>query len=458
MTRKAVIYLLAGLICAVGAVILARRYIPPQDASGATGPPTTNVLVASKPIEFGTPIVYIKSDKESGNAGFAPLPEQYVPEGAITSRKELDEQKLIATSRFVRYQPILRSMVQPRDRFLPADAFLEYFSFDPDEVTGVAEGERIDILKIGRDKTVEPFIRCALVYSIGAPPRAISDDRSSDKEHPDRVYVLLPKQMREKVIEAKLKLDLIVRESIETCDEKKLAQLVQDPRAIRIQKATGILREAEALLEAQQYEAAEQRIEQILQKYPELPQAQKAGEAREKVRAALAGQKLSEARNAYQEEAYERAIRLGEELADQYSDLQNTKKEALNLVQKARQEHHRIQTRQRYRELLGKLRDALRTGNLPRMKGLLTQLQEKFADLETGPGLKGPDQVQEELGERLEDLQREFHNDYRVLNYHLIENNQPEAVQKLHEMEEKFAAHPRLQRARRQMQKKGWLQ
>lgn len=458
MTRKAVIYLLAGLICAAGAVVLGRNYLRSNGHSRPAGPPTTKVLVASKPIEFGTPIVYIKSDRENGNAGFAPLPEQYVPEGAITSREELEEQELIATSRFVQYQPILRSMVQTRDRFVPRDAFLEYFSFDPDEVTGVQAGKRIDILKIGRDKTVEPFIRCAVVYSIGVPPRAMSGNGSSEKEHPDRVYVLLPKQMREKVIEAKLKLNLIVRESIEACDEQKLAVLVEDPTTVRTRKATETLREAEALLEAEQYEAAGQRFDQILQQYPELPQAKKAREGREKVRTALARRNLSDARDAYQDEDYERAARLAEEIAEQFPDLDETAQEARQIARQAEKKHRTIQTRQRYRDLLGALRDALRTGDLPRMEQLLAELEEKFADLETGPDLKGPPQVQKELSERLEDLQREFDNDYRVLKYHLNEDDRDKAVQKLRQMEKRFAGHPRLKRARRQMQEKDWIE
>jgi tetratricopeptide (TPR) repeat protein len=457
MTKKALLYMIAGLLCAGGAVLLARNQLS-SDPTTEAGPPTTQVLVASKGIEFGTPIIHIKSDNKNGNAGFAEWPEKFVPEGAITSAKKLKEQQLVATTRFVRHQPILASLVQTRDQFVPDGAFVEYFKFDADEVAGVEAGQRVDILKIDRNQRVEPFIRCAKVYSIGNPPGALSSAGSAEKEYPNRLYVLLPRKIRETVIEAKLKLNLIIRESIHECGPDKLAELVEDTAAIRTQKAAEALQRGKALMESERYEAAVKRFQQVVEDYPELPQANEAREQERKAREAMATDRLKSAQNALAEADYERAIKLSEELRREFSDLDGIVTRSRQISQEAEKELQRIQRQQRYRKLLDALQNDLRMGDLPAVEERLRELEGDFAGIETGPDLESPAEVQKETNKRLQELRTEFKNDYRVLAYHLQANNKTKAVEKLREMERQFSGHPRLEAVRGKMREKGWIE
>ncbi len=453
MGKRALIYLAAGVFCALAAVLVAAKYLGAR--AGREEMELTKVLVASKAIQFGSKIA-LKSEAEGGNVGFTPWPVKYLPEGAITSPDDVKDEDLIARANFVRYQPILRSLVVPEAELVPSGMFLEYISVDPEELVQVKPGDRVDILRVTGQHDVEEYIRCAQVYSVGVPPATEGPSPAAGSAR-DRVYILLPVDVRETVLAAKLKYTLMVSPSKHECAEG-MPELVSREEDVKALEADRELAVGEKLLEGGQYKAALDIFQKIVAEYADLPASEKALQAIAKCRDGLSAQLLEEARTALQQKAFQRCIDLSAVIAKEYPEATSAVAEAQKLAEEARSAEAGFHQEAQYRQLCEDLQAALKGGNVPMAKQLLEQLDKDFGSYVPPPSLISPADVKTKTAAELKDLEEKFEALKRLIVYFLGENAKDKALEKFKLLRERYPDHPYVQEAEEELAKKGWLE
>ncbi len=447
MSKKAALYLIGGIICALAAVLMAQKYLASR-SSGGTEMALTKVLVASKPIEFGTRL--------AGNVGFAPWPEQYVPEGAITSPEKLKERDLIARADFVRYQPILESMVVTKAELRPPGMFFESLDVDREALAMISPGDKVDIWKISGHEVV-PFIRCAQVYSIGSPPTVEGSKNTRGSGAKNRIYVLLPVAMRETVLTAKLNYRMMVLRSVEDCRGKS-AELVGQEQELQAREAEQKLQLGEKFLGTNQYKAALDVFKEIVADYGDTSVSEKARTHISKCKGELTNLLLAEARLALGRKEFEQCIELATSIEKDYPDLIGAVKQAAGLAQEAREGWKEHLREVGYRELYSKLEQGLKGGDIPLVKQLQVQFENEFGHYDAPPPLKSPEELSKEIAAELKELEAEFKQQRMLLDYFLGDDSREKALEKFRQLTERFPDHPYVQEAERQLREKGWLE
>jgi len=454
MSKRPFIYLLVGMACAVAAVLAARKYLVSRPAEAQM--PLTKVLVASKDIEFGSRLV-LMGEGEEGNVGFATWPVKYVPEGAITSAEAMEGKSWVALTKFVRYQTILQSQIVTEDEFIPPDMDFEGIDVDAKDLALIRPGDRIDILRITSRNEVEPFILCARVCSVGAPPQVQRPgSASSARGTGHRVYILYPVRYRETVVEANLKYKLMVRRSAHACEEKGF-ELVGEAQSLRAREAEQALQVGDRLVETGQYRAALEAFEKVVAEYADLPVAETAEQKLLECKKLLSARLLDEARMSLERKDFRRCIELCDSIAKDYPDAEEAVAKAEALAQRAREAQSAYEQETRYRDLHEKIQQALKRGDIPLAGELLGRFKTEFEGYEAPPSLKSPAEVIEQMTAELTELERSFEKDRQVLVFFLNENRRDRALEKFEEIKKRYPDHPYIQEAQRQLQDKGWL-
>ncbi|MFP4026885.1 MAG: hypothetical protein ACLFWL_03760 [Candidatus Brocadiia bacterium] len=223
MDRRAVIYLVAGLVCAVGAVLLAKKFLLSEEPVEKPTIVTKKVLVATKDIGYGEKLVLHEEDRKNANARFKDWPKKFVPKKSISSADPIKDKGHFVRESMHAGQPIFEAALVHKEDILPPGVIVEHFDFGPQEIQGIKAGDRVDIAKIQSGWDREPLLKNVRVLSVGKPPAALTDD--GGKEYKHRLYLRFPVGLQEKVMQAKNSGKLSVR----PLAEKQVLERIEVP-------------------------------------------------------------------------------------------------------------------------------------------------------------------------------------------------------------------------------------
>jgi len=210
--KRAVLYLVAGLVCAAVAIMVLKKQQSAPSNKGNVE--TTKVFVARALITFGTPLTVYDAGTKQGNVCPVNWPKDFVPEGAITDPKELSEEELVAKSSLVRYEPIIKGKTVPKARLIPEGMITFKLKVKPEDVEQYKAGDYVDLIVYGADKRAREFAKCLRIYAIGKLHWLEDSRKTGDKGKkevlPPVLYLLARAQDRLKLIEAEKRYQLIV--------------------------------------------------------------------------------------------------------------------------------------------------------------------------------------------------------------------------------------------------------
>jgi tetratricopeptide (TPR) repeat protein len=253
------------------------------------------------------------------------------------------------------------------------------------------------------------------------------------------------------------KYDLMVRPSVVECGEGG-PELVEPLAVARAREAEEEFEIGQRLMDRQQFGAALEVFQELRAQYAEAPAAEQAREAIGKCQTELAGAVLKRARKAMEEQDYQRCVELCDGLVEDYPEVTTMVQQAQQLAERARQEGRSRQREIQYRRLAGDLEKALQGGNLPRVRMLLKELNEEFADYEAPAPLMSGEEMYTRSSEELEEREQDFEMAKRIFEHFLEEGDEEKALEKFTQLEEPFPDHPEVEQARDELRERGWLQ
>lgn len=318
MSKRAVLYLMAGIICAGVALILGRRHLGTTSGSGQEVK-FTRIMLAVDDIEFGEGLVLMEGEGE-GNVKFVKWPEEIALEGAIEEAESFKQRDTVAAVRLVRHQPVLERLIIDRQDFIKPGMYVEMITVDRRLVSAWKPGMKVDIFKVG-EREAEKFIQCAKIYAVGEfpPEKLIGEEQPKAKkpgEVTPNVFVLLPTEFKEAVIETRLYSRLELSPADRDCGDapELVVREIVDVRAL----VTASLSEGELLLRTGRPAEALTVFESILAEYPTVPEAKRAADLAQQCKSDLAEEALKKAEAAFAAEQYAGCIELCEALREDY--------------------------------------------------------------------------------------------------------------------------------------------
>jgi len=452
MSKRALVYIVAGVACALGAVLLAKKYLLSRPPSTGNTMPLTKVLIAHKKVSHGTALELNTDTPKQGNVRFVSWPKKWVPEGAFQSPDELKDKELVIVDDMVPGEPVLASRVVTKDQWIPRDMMVEGLTVDRDYLVGINAGDRVDILKVTGNRSVEEFLTCVPVLSVGKPPGAKKEGGRSEGS---KIYLLLPGSMRELMLEAKLRYKLMVQRTLSPCtgNEARLVTEESDERARQAQRAYEV---AEALYDNEQYSAALLSYQKLAAEYAGLPEAQKAQQRMAECQKEMAQQQINEIRVALQREEYQRVVELAEDIKKAYPGMDAVVEESQQLAEQASKALELRRREKQYREFCSGLDEMVKGGNLPGARTMLKDL-DNWKGYVPGGALKTPEEVKQQTEAVIKGKEMEFTKDMRVYQYYVAAADKQKAVDKIKEIKEGFPQHPDVLKAETELRQKGWL-
>lgn len=446
--------MVAGVLCAVGALMLAKKYI--SSMSQPTEVPTTRIIVAREDIEFGTRLSLGDGD-EPGNVGLAKWLAEFVPEGAIESVEAFNQTPLIAGVAFVKHQPILTSLATWEDDFVPDGWFQGGITVGKEDAALVAPGDRVDIFRVTGSNDLLLLIRCARVYAIGSPrPKRGADPGNAPPASgtANRIYVLLPDNMRTALIEANLRYRLMVLPVTRECGEAVLVDREPSPEEL----AQEDFQKAVRLMDDGQYKEARTLFLKLAWEHASLSVGRDARPKAQQCLVALTGRALAEAREALEGGNPMLCITKCDAIERDYPDAAEAIEEAKALAAQARTAIEGAAEDDRYHQLRVKIDEAMKGGNLVGVAALLEEMKERFDNYEPPPGVTAPGEVMKSKGDELKLKNTEFLMLKRVFDNHVGQDARELALAKFQEIEKDFPQHPFVRTAEDILREKGWLE
>jgi hypothetical protein len=206
--KRALLYLLSGLVCAVVAIWILQKQHGGQKPG--TVVETEKVFVATKTIPFGTPLDIYDAETKQGNIFQVPWPRKMLPEGVITDPKVIAEGRLVALSTFVRNEPILLRKTAESGRIIPPGMFLFDVDVPRSDIEKFRPGDFVDIFVVEAERKVVPFAINMRIYCIGriSWPRerepAESKSPAEAKDLPPKLYLLAKEDDRMLLLQARI--------------------------------------------------------------------------------------------------------------------------------------------------------------------------------------------------------------------------------------------------------------
>lgn len=450
MGKRGLIYIGAGVICALGAVLLVRNYITSSKKNGSE---TVNILVATAKIERGSPLILKKQEEQEPNVGFVPWPKRYLPEGAVTEEiaEKVQKEEYLAAHSYVANEPVLKDRLLTRAQMVPEGMFRIELAADSDSVA--EPGRMVDVWKRVPREGATLLVRCARVHAVEKGEKG----KEGQEDAPPRIYLVLPEEMREAVEEAKKQYKLIVRLTVHECGDGG-AELVRSRELVLSQQASEALGEANGLLEQGQYSAALQSYQHIVTEFPSTEAARKAAERIRECRQALAEALLKEIKEAMGRKDYPAVVQKAEDIEKRYPQVESVLKQARQLRAQAQNALRESQREADYRRLVTDLQEAMKGGNIPQAQQLLERLEKQYADYSPPPALMSPAEVKERISRRLGKMAKEFQVHQRVMQYVLEENDRDKALERFEKLQQDYPRHPYVAQVREELKQREWLQ
>lgn len=444
--KRALIYVVACLVCATIATVAAFRYISRAQGKGAA-PETVPVLLATQDIKEGEP-VNMGDAGDQPNATFVQWPKDMVPDSAVRDKKDLAGQQWRARTAFVKHEVIQKSRLIPESEFVPADYCWHVVKAQDEDIKSgrLRLGMKVDVLQV-TGKSPVSLMRCAEIRAIG---RLDANGLPViEKDPPSNVWLMVKKADNNALAEAEYGSKLILVEATDPqCTEPYLVA-PGDSQQTRKKEADDMLTRAKGLAQAGQFEQALSVFDDLVNNYADVSavSAQAAVE-QTKAREAFAVSLYDRAKAALERDKnFTEALRLLDDLDRQAPPAAavREKASALRTQAQAALEKHRL--RVQFDALTAALDDALKTGDLPKAKAKQAEL-EQFAQPGTTfddpkPDMQ-PQQASDEYAKRLKARMSDFNIKKQAMEFFLKANNLQGARDSLAQLKDQFPAHPDL--------------
>jgi len=447
--NQPVIIIIVGVLCATVAVIVVQRQIS-RTPPAAQPEPGVPVLVATRAITYGEPLV-VSGKGDKANVMFVQdWPERLKPDGAITDQKRLAGGKIVAKTSFVRHEPILESEIMSESDLVPRDMEEQQVSADPEAVKSgrLTAGQRVDVLRIVGN-TPSDFMRSVRVTKVVTP------EQGSKGREPASVILLIKKQDRLAFLKAKYSAGaLLVVPAADPSLEGPLLVDVSGTEEAEKGEIRGLLDQGKELMKNADYEKALSTLEEARTKYPELRDlCNEASRLAADCRRLFAAKLYDQAQQAVERgKDFTTAQRLLDRIEGDFADVEEVMKKAKVLRATAEKALAEYRKQLQYAALLKDLPGALEIGDLPRAEQLVGELR-KFSEEALKPegGLTPPAAALAEYDKKLQDAQGKYDVDKKVLESFLKEGNYEQARVKLGQMRERFSGHPEIEGLAKQL-------
>lgn len=454
MRKRPLLFLVVGVMCAVSALLVGKKYLSgPRDIK-----PTvefTKALIATKDIAYGDMLVLAKEEDE-GNVKFVNWPKGYTPDDIITKDEEIKDKELVATAASFKRELILKHRIVAKDDFMGPGLYPERFGVDREEIAFWKPGMKVDVLKITRDPPTD-FIRCAEIFAVGQLPLQGQAGKKG-RGVPPNVYILLPQELKRAIIEARLYSKLVLSPAKRDCGDEPVLVVIDTQD--RNQLAAEEMRKGEALLRNNRFEEALAVFNLVLVEYSRLPHAKRAAELADRCKANLAEQAYAEAEAAFNDMEFTRCIESCAAIKRKYPTAKATLSKLAKLQQRARQAQEQQKRAAEYQAVVQTLQESYDNGNIPQAERILNnELPKRFAGYEPPAMIKSPDDIAKEYKTKIAKAKREVESIKRLFRYYMGEDkNKEKALQKFNEMKKKFPEHPFVKEAEDKLRKEGFLE
>ena len=447
MAKKGgLLYLVGGLVCAVLAVLVAAKFLFRSGSpSAGDAPAETEILLATKAIEFGTPLVLEGDDH---NVAFVAWRKDLVLEGAFVREEGFEEKKLIAIDSFVRHQPILAPQVVPEDEWVKPGTYLQRVKVGREEMQDLKTGMNVDVFKIIGIR-LEEFVRCARLYAIGD-----LEPQDEGAEVKPQVFLLLNEPDRVAFVEAEMQYDFRLVPS--RYEEGPVLVESQEQRRAR---ALQMLVQAQESMEAGEYRDARGVFEDIARKYLDFSDiVAGAEEGARRCENELAGELYRQAQSARDEKDYALCLSILESIEKDYPRAEEVVASAKELQISVQEIREQSGFGARYQALLEKIDENLKAGDFAAVKESLRELTGQFVDQgyePEGADALSPDEAVKQCMQRLRERESDFDLARSVFESHVKQGRQEKARQKCEELKKQFPSHPFVQQAEKILQEMG---
>jgi len=456
MNNRPVLYLVAGLMCAGVAVMVAYKFLS-SESGDADNLGTVRVLVATSNIAFGNELAF-RDDERKGSVGFAPWPKDYLPEGAILEgegEEQVKEQAMVAKTAFVRHQPVLMSLIQPKDEFITPDLYREVVRIDPQEVSSWQPGARADVYRVNGQEVSE-FIRGALVYAVGELPTE-GEEPDKRKDVAPLVHLLLPRERAEDVLKATHASKLVLRAAQQPSGNGPVFILDAMDKATEA-AAKELVSVGKELEKVGEHAAACAVFEHVIRRYPDSNQRAEAEAAGLQSSQAQAEQLYQQALAARDGSDFPYCISLCKRIEKDYPEAESTVEKASILLQDATAANGEHSREKAYQRLCTDTENSLEAGDFPQVERYIDALREDFDDYVPPAPLLSPDKSIKEYEKKLKEAQTQFDLKKNVFLYYMESDEGEEALTRYEEIKDQFPAHPFVQEAERELRGKGLLE
>ncbi|MFW6188854.1 MAG: SAF domain-containing protein [Planctomycetota bacterium] len=381
--KRAIVYLVAGLVCASVSVFAAYRYVSGVGAGGGNMP-RTKLLVAMRDIPQGE-VLRPQQDGE-GNVGFVKWPAHAVPQGALRTEKQLTEEGLRARTDLFKHEVVQEARVVAEDQFVPEDMYLQMVKVKEEELESgrLRLGMKVDVLRV-TDQGPEEFMKCVEIFAVGR-----LDENGLPKveeDPPPNVWLLVNKKDRSAFVQADYQGNLLL---VETEDPTGPGPRLVDGRNSEKQRrreAAEKLQQARSLAKAGEHERALEVVKALEAGYPDVGDVVgQAAVAAANWRKELAQKLYDRARIALEgEEDFSEALKLLERIEREFPSAPEVLEQARRLRSRASDALERHRAEVQFQSAMDDVDAALRSGELPRAEQRLdemSRLSEKSIDVD----------------------------------------------------------------------------
>lgn len=442
-SKRAVIYIVAGVVCALVAAWAAHKYLS-QSKPSQPQIERVEILLALRDINFGE-VLTPRGGEQEPNVAFISWPKNSVPAEAIREKSYLAEGTWRAWSDIVKHEPILKPRIISDEQFIPEDMYLERVKVDKQDIkTGMLRpGMSVDVLQIV-DKKPMDFMRCVKLYAVGSLDRLGRPLPKKDEEISPNVLLLIKKEHREDFIGADKSHDLLLRPAAGTHPDGPVLVNALDKEMVREEEAKGLLAEARELAKEQEYRQALEKLNSIVDEYGDFTKiALEASKLTGDVRARFANSLFKQAETALDErEDFTRTLSLLDRIERECPETGIEERIAAlrARAEESLEEHRRVA---RFEAMRQETRDAIERGDLPAAEQKLKELEKLAADVsQTEEGQPTLQHVCAQLQKELKDSRGKYRLDRRVVETLLGEGQLERAQDKVEEIRERFPDHP----------------
>jgi Flp pilus assembly protein CpaB len=442
--KRSWMFIAAGTICAVLAVLIVKKQISPRQSpdSAVKG---IDMLLASRDIQYGEALVLKDHGNDPNVILVSGWPSDLKPVGAFTKATDITEHLRRASASFVKHEVIIEAKTIPDADFVPPDMKVERVGVDKDDIRSgrVRPGMLVDVLQIVNGQP-RSFMRNVRVYAVGSLD---ARGRPVRKDNPPPVaYLLVKSEDYLTFLKARLNTKFMLIEATDPSGGGPLLVAASVRQEAQRKEIQADLDDAAALMATGDYEKALPVLRRAAGLYPEITDlSSQATKQIAACREQLATRRYDQAEHAVDQGDYAGALLVLDTINKEFSDVQSVVKKAAALRQRADDARQKNLSQVRYEAAVKELEDCLAGGDLPRASQLVAELKQLQDE-----GFKPQDETQDlaaivaDYDKKVRDTGQAYDNDRMILESFLRQGNVAAARTKLEQIKEKFPRHPDL--------------